>query len=203
MKIKYKYDCVDNLNILAHYSTYEDFDDWYKIVKPILKHKEFQKRRLFIHHENESLWTHSIKVSFNAYRYAKKHNINTYNCAIAGLLHDFYTSAWQYSEQLEKLNKKYRYNFINGKKKKISEMHAFTHPKEALDNSKKYFKKYLNKEIENTIVTHMFPLSLLTEYKFPKYKEGYVITLIDKFVSLNILHNIKSVPKYFGLTKIN
>lgn len=106
--IRYKYNCVDDINILEYYSSDYEFKKWYKIVKNILKNKEFQKRRLFLHHENESLWTHSIKVSFESYKFARKHNVNEYNCAIAGLLHDFYTEAWQYTEELESLDAKYR-----------------------------------------------------------------------------------------------
>ncbi len=156
-----------------------------------------------MHHENESLWTHSIKVSYESFKYAKKHNINTYNCALAGILHDFYTKAWQYSSSLELLDDKYKERFIKGKEKGLKNAHGITHPIDALNNSRKYFKRYLNEKIEDAIVTHMFPLSLLTDYKFPKYKESLVITMIDKKVSMNILVNVKAISKYVGLYKLN
>ena len=200
MKLRYKYSCIDDINILDQYKTDKDFYTWYKIVRKILKNKEFQKRRLFLHHENESLWTHSIKVSFLSYKYALKHNVNAYNCAVAGLLHDFYTKAWQYSEELESLDIKYREKFIKKEKCKFKDLHGISHPKEALNNSKKYFNKYLNERIENAIETHMFPLSLING-QIPKYKESYVITMIDKYVSFN-LSNVKEFTKYLGLRKI-
>ena len=200
--IRYKYNCVDDINILEYYSSDYEFKKWYKIVKNILKNKEFQKRRLFLHHENESLWTHSIKVSFESYKFAKKHNVNEYNCAIAGLLHDFYTEAWQYTEELESLDSKYRRRFIEKRKEKFSELHGINHPIVALENSRKYFKKYLNKNIENAIVTHMFPLSIFTKYKMPNCKESFLITFIDKKVSIN-MSNAKKLGKYLGLVKVN
>lgn len=199
--MRYKYRCIDNKEILDIYKNDQYYKDWYRIVRKILKNKEFQKRRLFTHHENESLWTHSIKVSFNSYKYALKHKINERNCAIAGLLHDFYTRAWQDSIELEQLEDKYRDRFINNKKEKLLEMHGFTHPYEALENSRKYFKKYLNKNIENAIVTHMFPLSLFTKEKLPNCKEAFVITLIDKKVSMNVLNSFNTILKYAGLIK--
>ena len=199
--MRYKYRCIDNKEILDIFKNDQYYKDWYRIVRKILRNKEFQKRRLFTHHENESLWTHSIKVSFNSYKYALKHKINERNCAIAGLLHDFYTRAWQDSIELEQLEDKYRDRFINNKKEKLLEMHGFTHPYEALENSRKYFKKYLNKNIENAIVTHMFPLSLFTKEKLPNCKEAFVITLIDKKVSMNVLNSFNTILKYAGLLK--
>ena len=199
--MRYKFRCIDNNEILDIFKNDQYYKDWYRIVRKILKNKEFQKRRLFTHHENESLWTHSIKVSFNSYKYALKHKINERNCAIAGLLHDFYTRAWQDSIELEQLEDKYRDRFINNKKEKLLEMHGFTHPYEALENSRKYFKKYLNKNIENAIVTHMFPLSLFTKEKLPNCKEAFVITLIDKKVSMNVLNSFNTILKYAGLLK--
>ena len=199
--MRYRSRSIDDKDILQIYKNDPQYKSWFKIVKKILKNKEFQKRRLFIHHENESLWTHSIKVSFNSYKFAIKHGINSYNCAIAGLLHDFYTRAWQDNIELSYLDDKYRDRFINQKKEKLLEMHGFTHPQEALDNSRKYFKKYLNKNIENAIITHMFPLSIFTKNKLPNCKESLVITYIDKKVSLNVLNSFTVILKYAGIIK--
>ena len=199
--MRYKYRSIDNIDILNIYKKDTYYKDWYRIVRKILKNKEFQKRRLFVHHEDESLWTHSIKVSFNSYKLAIKFGVNAYNCAIAGLLHDFYTRAWQDNIELSYLEDKYRDRFINPKKEKLLEKHGFTHPKEALENSRKYFKKYLNDNIENAIVTHMFPLSLFTKNKIPNCKESFIITFIDKKVSMNVLNSFTLILKYAGLIK--
>ena len=60
--------------------------------------------------------------------------------------------------------------------------HGFVHAGEALENSKKYFPNYLNKRIENIILRHMFPLNIIP----PKYKEAWLITMVDKYVSLEV-----------------
>ena len=65
------------------------FNEWFKIVEPILLNDEFQRRKLFLHHEN-SVWEHSIIVSFKSFLVAKFYNLNVYDATIAGLLHDFY-----------------------------------------------------------------------------------------------------------------
>lgn len=200
IKIRYFYGCIDNLNILDKYSKDKFFDEWFSIVKEILENEEFQKRRLFLHHENESVWSHSIKVSFLSFKTAKKLKINTYNVSVGGLLHDFYIKAWQYTKELEYLDKKYRERFLDSKKLKC---HGIYHPIEALENSRVYFNEYLNERVEDIIVKHMFPLSIFTKYKFPKYKESILITIIDKYVSLNVLLHFKTIKKYIGIGIIN
>ena len=62
-------------------------------------------------------------------------------------------------------------------------MHGFTHAKEALDNYKKYFGHLMNERIENSILRHMFPLNKIP----PKYKEGWLIVLVDKADSMDFL----------------
>ena len=42
----------------------KNFTNWLKIIKPFLESKEFQRRKLLFHHENQSLWHHCVKVSF-------------------------------------------------------------------------------------------------------------------------------------------
>ena len=46
----------------------------------------------------------------------------------------------------------------------------------------------------------MFPLSLFNG-NFPKYKESFVVTMVDKYVSFNT-SNVKELTKYLGLRKI-
>ena len=47
----------------------------------------------------------------------------------------------------------------------------------------------------------MFPLSLFTKEKLPNCKEAFVITLIDKKVSMNVLNSFNTILKYAGLIK--
>lgn len=142
-------------------------NEHYKIIKEILNHKEFEKRKTYEHHYNESVYDHCLRVSFDAFCIAKKHNWDYKSAAIAGLLHDFYYKPWQ----------------ENIKKGPLLEKHGFVHAHEALLNSRKYFKKYLNEEIEDAINRHMFPLNI----KPPKYKIGWLIVLVDKADSMDFL----------------
>ena len=73
--------------------------------------------------------------------------------------------------------------------KKILEKHGFVHAKEASENSKIHFPEYMNKKIENTILRHMFPLNKIP----PRYIEGWIVTLADKFVSCEVLFH----PSFF------
>ena len=63
--------------------------EYYDIIKDILESDEFQKRKNFKHHD-DSVYEHCLKVSYKSYLLAKKIGANYKDCAIAGLLHDFY-----------------------------------------------------------------------------------------------------------------
>lgn len=152
---------IEKKNLIALYKEY------YEIVKNILDSKEFKKRKKFNHHYNESVYDHCLKVSFDAFCYAKRHNMDYKSVAIAGLLHDFYDKPWQ----------------DNNEKVPFFKKHGFVHAHEALENSRKYFKDYMNPVIENCIERHMFPLNKIP----PKYKEGWLITLTDKADSMDFL----------------
>jgi uncharacterized protein len=161
------------------------FEDWFEIVEDILRNDEFQKRKLFIHHHDLSVWDHSIFVSFRSYVLAGVFHCDQRVCAIAGLLHDFYPLAWQYNEELAKLdNGKYMERLK--RKEPLFKKHGFTHGAEAAENYIKFFPELEDKKITDSIRKHMFPLTI----KPPKYKEGFIITLVDK---ANTVHELPSV----------
>lgn len=165
------------------------FDKWLSIVEEILLNDEFQKRKLFKHHHNMSVWDHSILVSFNSFLVGRYFNADARVCAIAGLLHDFYSQAWLSSPELETLEDG-KYTQELKKKKTLFKMHGFTHAKDASENYVKYFPELENKRITNSIKRHMFPLNIIP----PRYKEGFIITAIDKWNSVHELPSIKVVP---------
>lgn len=161
------------------------FDDWFMIVEDILMSDEFQKRKLFMHHHNLSVWDHSILVSFNAFVAASYFNADKRICAIAGLLHDFYDQAWIDTPEIRKLdNGSHAQNL--GKKVPLFKMHGFTHGPAAAKNYVKYFPELEDKRITNSIERHMFPLTI----KPPKYKEGFIVTLVDKLNSCKELPSV-------------
>lgn len=160
--------------------------DYYSIVNEILENEEFLKRKKYRHHGDISVYEHSFSVSKLSYSIARKINIsfgkqiiNEYDIAIGGLLHDFYYKP--YTEDHEK--------------KPFFKQHGFVHAREALDNSKKYFPQYINKRTENIILRHMFPLNIVP----PKYLESWLITIIDKYVSMEVFpYLLKKVVRRFN-----
>lgn len=155
--------------------------DFLEIIDVIINNLEFQKRKEYMHHENLSVYDHSMQVAYKSYVFAKKHNMDVKSITVGAILHDFYYNPWQ----------------ENKEKKKFREMHGFVHAKEALENSKKFFPELLNPKIEDIILKHMFPLNI----KLPKYKETWVVTCMDKICSLEILKHPRQYPKYLGLAR--
>ncbi len=166
------------------------FEDWLKIVENILLNDEFQRRKMFLHHHKMSVWDHSILVSFKAFIVGRYFNADLRVCAIAGLLHDFYSQAWISTEELEEFENG-RYVELMKIKKPLFKRHGFTHAKDAALNYVKYFPELEDKKITNSIKRHMFPLNIIP----PRYKEGYIITAIDKWNSVHELPSITVVPK--------
>ena len=164
------------------------FNEWYSYVKDILKSEEFEKRKLYIHHD-DSVYHHCILVSFKSFIMAKKIHANEMISAIAGLLHDFYPKAWQYNEELYK-----KYPECLRNQKSIFKMHGFVHAKEASKNYQIYYPNIIDKKITNAIKYHMFPLTIVP----PLYIEGWIVTLADKMITIKTI-NIKTIPKLIGL----
>lgn len=95
---------------------------------------------------------HSMDVAFYSYCLARKLRLDSRSVARAGLLHDlFFHSEGQHSGSL-----------------------LFSHPKIALENARGICQ--LNRVEEDIILRHMFLLTL----RPPRYREGYVVTLVDK-----------------------
>ncbi len=157
-------------------------DEYLDIVSDILENHEFQKRKEWKHHENCSLYEHLLVVSYLSYRICKKKGLNYKDAAIGGLLHDFYKEPWQ--EHL-------------GEKRPFFKQHGFVHAHEAMVNAYKVFPDLMNDRIANIIERHMFPLNIIP----PKYKEGWIVTYADKRLSMDVVINVKALPKYLGLTR--
>lgn len=150
--------------------------EYYKIIKEILENEEFLKRKNYAHHYNESVYDHVLRVSYDAYKIGKKLHLDYKALAIAGLLHDFYDKPWQETFDKSPFFKK----------------HAFVHAEQARINALKYFPNLMTKKIESMITTHMFPINK----KIPKYKESWILTIVDKADSLDFLfHPLLMIPK--------
>ena len=155
--------------------------EYYKIVEEILNHPEFIKRKEYMHHDKISVYDHSLAVSKLSYKIAKQMKLDYKSAAIGGLLHDFYRKPWQ----------------ENKNKQKFLDAHGFTHARDAMLNSHRFFPHLMNEKIDDIILRHMFPLNKVP----PNYKEAWIITIVDKYVSLEVFKNPKFLPKLIGIRK--
>ncbi|MDD3453277.1 MAG: HD domain-containing protein [Bacilli bacterium] len=155
--------------------------EYYQIINEILDNNEFQKRKTYKHHGNITVYEHSLAVSKLSYIMAKKIKKDYKVAAISGLLHDFYTEPWQEIKE----------------KKPLFEKHGFVHAAEAKKNSQQHFASLMNNKIENSIQRHMFPLNKIP----PKYIEGWIVMLADKYISLEVFLNPKCLPRLLGFKR--
>lgn len=149
-------------------------------MRIILENEEFLKRKNYCHHGKISVYDHSVKVAYMAYKIARNFkNIDINSVLIGGLLHDFYFRDWQsYKEKRPFLKK-----------------HGFVHAQEALENAEIYFPELLNDKVRNIILRHMFPLNKVP----PKYKEAWIVSIADKIVSLETILQPQFFLKLFGI----
>lgn len=139
-----------------------DDEKYYECIKDVFNSDPVKMMDKFIQHGSTTTLEHCIRVSHASYKVAKFFKMDYKAAARAGLLHDLFLYDWHLQPKGVKLFKK----------------HGFTHPQIALDNALKYFK--LTEREKNIISTHMWPL---TFRKFPKYKESFVVSLVDKYTS--------------------
>ena len=121
-----------------------------------------QSMKKYSHHGRTTLFGHSVHVSYYNYLVCKKLHLDEKAGARAGLLHDLFLYDW------------HKYT-----PKKGERLHGFEHPTKALKNAGKYFN--ITEKEGDMIAKHMFPLTITP----PKYKETFVIVMVDKFCSFN------------------
>ena len=132
--------------------------EYVDIVRNILDNDNFKKIDGLVHHRTNRL-THSLRVSYFSYKISKVLFLDKRKVARAGLLHDFFLT--------------------DSKDKKDRLVSVFKHSKEACDNARYNF--ILSPMEEDIIRTHMFPV---VPNRVPKYAESWVVSLVDKGVSL-------------------
>ena len=140
---------------------YTNDEEYLLIIDNIMENEEF-KRMKDIKHHNTNRLEHSLKVSYYSYKIAKSLKLDYKDVARGGLLHDFYT---------EKISD------CKTVKDKIL-LFSVKHPNDAVDNASNFFS--LSEKEINIIKTHMFPI----DYKIPKYAESWIVSLVDKVLSL-------------------
>ena len=147
--------------------------DYLKVVDDLLSNKEVIKMSEITHHHFTDRLEHSITVSYKSYLLAKKLNLDYVSTARAGLLHDFFLLD---REEISRLKQG---------------PHSSVHPKLALENAERITS--INKIEKDIILKHMFGATL----SFPKYKESYVVTIIDKYVAVSeVFPELGRILKY-------
>jgi uncharacterized protein len=126
-------------------------------IKDLLLSDEVQKLKNFKHHIRSTRFQHSLNVAYYNYIICKKLKFDYISAARGGILHDLY--------------------FYETAEYKGEVKHRKNHPVIALENAEKFTLNLREKDI---IVKHMFPFTL----KLPKYKETYIIVLVDKFCAV-------------------
>lgn len=155
-------------------SKYEYLEDFYNITNELLNNPIVEQMKNFRQHYNTSCYEHCIEVAYWSYLFCKKYNLDYKSTARASLLHDLFLYDWRHSS------------------KKLGGWHAFMHPKIALQNASKLYN--LNGKEKDIILNHMWPV---TFFHFPKYKETYIVTILDKISA------IKSCYLYYKSNILN
>ena len=58
-----------------------------------------------------------------------------------------------------------------------------------------HFPQYYNKKVGNIILRHMFPLNIVP----PRYLESWIISSVDKYVSMEIFNEPSKLLMYIGI----
>lgn len=145
--------------------------EYLEIVKDIIEDETVRELATFKHHKFTNRLEHSISVSYSAYRWAKRMRLDSAAVARAGLLHDLF-----FTMMIDSKN---------------SREHLSKHPEMALENAKQLCE--LSDLEQDIIVSHMF---LVTLNHVPKYKESFLVSLIDKTVSVKEVCYLPFKQKY-------
>ena len=138
---------------------YNGCDEYKACINDLIEHDAVISMKNFSQHGKMNCLEHSINVSYCSYLICKRFRLDYNSAARGGLLHDLFLYDW-HTTKLER------------------GLHGFTHPHAALKNANLYFQ--LNDMEKDIIVKHMWPLTI----KLPKYKESFVIVLMDKYCTL-------------------
>ena len=135
--------------------------EYLMIIADLINQEKVQEMKQYRQHHKINCFEHCLFVSYNTYLICKKHHLDYISAARAGMLHDLFLYDWRKRQ--------------DGRKG----LHAFTHPRTAYENASKLFD--LNEKEKDIILKHMWPVTMA----LPKYKESYILTLVDKYCALN------------------
>ena len=146
---------------------YKDVEEYKTCVVGLLEHEAVCSMKDYIQHSDISCFEHSLTVSYYSYCICKNWGLDYRSAARGGLLHDLFLYDWHTT--------------------KTEGLHGFTHPYTALKNASNLFN--LNAREKDIIVKHMWPLTV----KLPKFKESFVVTMVDKWCAVMEIFTRKNV----------
>ncbi len=162
----------------------DQINQLYVLIDPIISSTYWLKYKSYPHHNKNKRGMHIMGVCFRAYYKAlnnkKIDNSKVIKVVYASMLHDAFDYDWK----------------LPTTKTIFFKRHAFVHGNLALDEARKHFPELLDEEIEDAIISHMWPLT-----KAPKYKTGWIVKWADLYDSLEVFKNIKELPLYIGFKK--
>ena len=130
--------------------------EYVALVEDLLSQPAVQKLAKSTQHHHSDRLQHSIAVSYDSYRIAKRLHLDYASTARAGLLHDLFYYDWRTT----------KFNLGT---------HAFIHPRVALRNAEKLTS--LNAKEKDIILKHMFGATLAV----PRYLESLIVSLVDDY----------------------
>ncbi|KAF1304879.1 MULTISPECIES: HD domain-containing protein [Enterococcus] len=133
--------------------------EYMSYVQDLLETEEVKKLAKFTQHMNSTRLEHSISVSYNSFKLAKKWGGDARATARAGLLHDLFYYDWRTTK------------FDEGS-------HAYMHPRIAVKNAEKITE--LSDLERDIILKHMWGATIAP----PRYKESYIVTMVDKYCAI-------------------
>ncbi|MCM0596722.1 HD domain-containing protein [Periweissella fabaria] len=128
-------------------------------VADLLVRPEVLRLQNYVQHHHSDRLTHSISVSYQSYRWAKKLNLDAKAVARAGLLHDMFYYDWRETK------------FELG-------THAYIHPRVSLRNAEKLTP--LSPMEKDIILKHMFGATL----ELPQYRESFLVDMVDNVAAV-------------------
>lgn len=143
-------------------------EDFFSLAREIFETPEFQSMGKFVQHNDVDRITHIMSVAYVSLMLARKWGLDEETTVRSAMLHDLYYYDWHENDWSHR-------------------PHGYRHPGFALKNARALCGT-LDKKTENTILRHMWPLTVIP----PKYKEGYAVCLADKYCAAYELYYSKT-----------
>jgi uncharacterized protein len=136
---------------------------YFSHVSDIVESDEIEQLKEITHHISTTRFQHCVNVSYYSYIVCRRFNLDAHAAARAGLMHDLFY---------------YDRRAYNTTRSKGQISHSMLHALMAAENASRLVE--ISDMERDMIEKHMWPAT----HKFPKYKESYVVCLVDKYCAV-------------------